>query len=227
MRSNSLVKIKRKFFIIFPLSFLFIIGLLLLTAGSLEYWWGWLYSLVIFVPAFFVALYFLKTSPELLERRMKYKEKEVKQKKIIGYGNICFLLVFITPALDYRFGWSNVPLWLVLISNVIVLVGYFLIFLSFKENSFAGRTIEVFKEQSVISTGPYSIVRHPMYAGVLPMFMFTSLALGSYWGLIFVIPIIVIIVLRAINEEELLKIDLPGYDEYCKKVKYHIIPFIW
>lgn len=107
------------------------------------------------------------------------------------------------------------------------LAGYYLIFLAFKENAFAGRTIEIFKGQKVIDTGPYAVVRHPMYSGIIPLFLFMPLALGSFWGLIPLILVCGAIILRILNEEKVLKRDLPGYDEYCKKVRYRLMPFVW
>jgi len=200
----------------------------MLTAGSLKYWQAWLFCVVIFAPVFFVVSYFLKRSPEFLERRMKFKEKEIEQKKIIKISNLAFFIGILIPGFDYRFGWSVVPVWLVLISDVIILAGYFLVFLVFKENVFAGRTIEIFKGQKVINTGPYAVIRHPMYAGVIPMYLFMPLALGSFWAVIPFIPVVfIIIVLRILNEEEVLKRDLPGYVGYCKKVRYRLIPFVW
>lgn len=158
---------------------------------------------------------------------MKYKEKEAQQKTIVKIANTFFFLGFLIPGLDYRFGWSTVPLWLTILSNVIMLSGYFLIFLAFKENSFAGRTVEIFEGQRVIDTGPYAVVRHPMYAGMIPMFLFMPLALGSFWALLSFIPVCIIIILRTLNEEKVLTRDLVGYSAYCQKVRYRLIPFIW
>lgn len=211
----------------FPLAFIILAAILFLPAGSLKYWQGWIFCAVILVPALFVAIYFLKKSPEFLERRMKFKEKEIRQKTIVKIGNIFFFLGFLIPGFDYRFGWSAVPLWLAVTSDAIILASYFLVFLSFKENTYAARTVEVFENQKVIDTGPYATLRHPMYAGMIPMFLFTPIALGSFWALIPIIPVCVIIILRALNEEEVLRRDLPGYDAYCEKVRYRLVPFVW
>lgn len=156
-----------------------------------------------------------------------YREKEAEQKTIIKVGNTLFFVGFLIPGLDFRFGWSGVPVWLVIVSNVFVFLGYFLIFLTFKANVFAGRTVEVFKGQKVIDTGPYALIRHPMYAGFILMFFFMPIALGSFWAVIAFIPECIIIILRALNEEEVLKRDLPGYTAYCKKVHYHLVPLLW
>ena len=227
MDNSDLKKLKRKIFLIFSLAFIYIAATFLISSGSLGYWQGWLYCITVFIPAFFVLTYFFKRSPEFLERRMKFKEKEVKQKTIIKTAFIFFILGFLIPGLDYRFGWSAVPLWLVLVSDGVVLLSYFLVFLAFRENIFAGRTVEVFKGQKVIDTGPYAIVRHPMYAGVLPMYLFTPIALGSFWAIIFFLPVFPILILRILNEEEVLRQGLPGYTEYCKKVRYRLLPYVW
>jgi protein-S-isoprenylcysteine O-methyltransferase Ste14 len=156
-----------------------------------------------------------------------YREKEAKQKSIIKLANILFILGLTITGLDHRFGWSKVPLWLVIMSNVFILAGYYLIFLAFKENPFAARTIEVFKDQKVIDTGPYAIIRHPIYAGTIPMFLCIPLALGSFWAISVFISLCVIIILRTLNEEEVLNRDLPGYRAYCEKIRYRLVPLIW
>ena len=201
--------------------------MLFLPAGTLYYWQAWIYCGVLFIPLSFVVFYFFKYDPELLERRMKMREKEEKQKTIQIVGIIIFFIGFLIPGLDYRYHWSNVPFLLVIAANAIVLAGYLLCFLVFRENSYASRIIEVEKGQKVITTGPYAIVRHPMYLGVLVMYLFTPLALGSYWALIFFLPLFPLLVSRLLNEEEVLLRELPGYKEYCQKTRYHLVPFIW
>jgi protein-S-isoprenylcysteine O-methyltransferase Ste14 len=204
------------------------LGLILfLPAGSLDYWQAWIYCAVLLIPASFVVFYFLKYDPELLERRMRMKEKEEKQKTIVKLGIIIFFIGFIIPGLDYRYHWSNVPVYLVIAANTIVLSGYIFVFLVLRENSYASRIIEVEKGQKVITTGPYAIVRHPMYLGILVMYLFTPLALGSYWAIFFFLPLIPLLVSRLLNEEETLLRELPGYEEYCQKTRYHLVPFIW
>lgn len=227
MNEEDLKKLKRKIFFVFPLAFIFLALMLFLPAGSLAYWQGWIFIAVILAPALFVTVYFLKRSPEFLERRLKFKEKELKQKGIIRIASIIFFLGFLLAGFDYRFGWSAVPLWLVVASDAVIFAGYFLVFLAFKENPFAARTVEVFEEQKVIDTGPYAVVRHPMYAGIIPMYLFMPLALGSFWAVIPFIPVCAIIILRTLNEEEVLRRDLAGYSAYCKKVRYRIVPFVW
>jgi len=201
--------------------------MLFLPAGSLDYWQAWIYCGVLFIPMSVVVFYFFKYDPELLERRMRMREKDEKQKTIQIFGIIIFFSGFIMCGLDYRYHWSNVPVYLVIAANAIVLSGYIFVFLVLRENSYASRIIEVEKGQKVITTGPYAIVRHPMYLGVLVMYLFTPFALGSYWAIIFFLPLFPLLVSRLLNEEEKLLSELPGYKEYCQKTRYHLIPFIW
>lgn len=223
----KLPELKKKVFFRFIMAPIFVGLMLFLPAGSLNYWQAWIYCGVLFIPMIFVVFYFLKKDPELLERRMRMKEKEEKQKTIIKIGYILFFIGFIIPGLDYRYQWSNVPLYLVISANAIVFLGYIFVFFVLRENSYASRIIEVEIGQKVITTGPYAIVRHPLYLGVLMMYLFTPLALGSYWAMVFFLPLLPLIIARLLNEEEMLLKELPGYKEYCQKTRYHLIPFIW
>jgi len=198
-----------------------------LPAGTLDYWQAWAYLAIVFIPAFFVVAYFLKNDPEFLERRMKFKEREAKQQTVIKLSGILFLRGFLVPGVDRRFGWSGVPLEFVIAADAVVLLAYLFIFLVFRENSYAGRTIEVISGQKVISSGPYSSIRHPMYLGVFLMYAATPIALGSYWALPPFLLILPILILRILNEEEVLRRDLPGYAEYCDKTPYRLLPFVW
>ncbi len=207
---------------------LIILGILVLVpAGTFNYWQVYLYLAIVFIPMIFVMIYFLKNDPGFLERRMKAKEKEKEQVIIQVVFSILFLSGYIIPGFDKRFGWSDVPYFIVIITDIVILLGYLLIFFVFKQNSYASRVVEVDKNQKLISTGLYSMVRHPMYIGVIVMFVPTPVALGSYWGLIPMATIPLALVFRIINEEKVLCKDLPGYKEYCQKTKYRLIPFIW
>jgi protein-S-isoprenylcysteine O-methyltransferase Ste14 len=198
-----------------------------LPAGTFAYWEAWAYLAILFIPMFFVLRYLLKNEPELLERRMRMREKEAKQKLIIKLSYLYFLLAFLLPGFDKRFEWSNVPVVLVIAADILVLLGYGMIFLVFRENRYASRIIEVEQEQKVISSGPYAIVRHPMYLGVSIMYIFSPLALGSYWAMIPSLLIIPLLVVRIRNEESVLVRELKGYQEYLQKTKYRFFPGIW
>jgi protein-S-isoprenylcysteine O-methyltransferase Ste14 len=205
-----------------------VLGLLLLvSAGTFNYWQVYLYFAVILVPMIFVMFYFLKNDPAFLERRLKAKEKEKEQIIIQIVFSLIFLSGFVISGLDQRFGWSNVPVYVVIIADVVILLGYLLVFSVFKQNSYASRIVEVESDQKLISTGLYSFVRHPMYLGVMIMYIPTPIALGSYWGLIPMATIPLALVLRIINEEKVLSKDLPGYKDYCQKTRHRLIPYIW
>ena len=208
------------FLLIMPLIFF-------LPAGTIFFYEAWAYIAILFIPAIGVMIYFLKKDPALLERRMRMKEKEQTQKYIIMFGTIFFLVSFFIPGFDFRYEWSSVPLALVMFADAMILLGYGLFILVLKENSHASRIIEVEKGQKVISTGPYAVVRHPMYVAILIIYGFTPIALGSYYGLIPVAAIPVVLILRILNEEKVLAKNLEGYVEYMKKVRYRLIPGIW
>jgi protein-S-isoprenylcysteine O-methyltransferase Ste14 len=199
----------------------------LLPAGTFKFWPVYVYFVILIIPFFIVIRYFLKKDPEFLTRRMKMKEKEKQQKIVAFLSWIAFLAGFMLPGFDYRYGWSEMSTWVIILGDLFVLAGYLSVFLVFKENSYASRVIEVVEGQRVISTGPYSVVRHPMYLGTSIMYLATPVALGSYWGIIPFAAFSLILVLRIHNEEKVLSEQLPGYKEYCKNVRYRMIPFIW
>ena len=201
--------------------------LILIPAGTFNYWQLYVYFAVLVVPMIFVMFYFLKKDPQFLERRTKAKEKEKQQLVISILSAIVFLAGFIISGLDQRFNWSNVPTYITISADIIILLGYLIIFFVFKQNSYASNIIEVNENQKIISTGLYGIVRHPMYIGVLIMFIPTPIALGSYWGLIPFALLPVSLILRILNEEKVLSENLKGYKEYCQKTRYRLIPFIW
>ncbi len=218
---------KKKALLLFAAGLAVICLVLFVPAGTLDYWQAWVYIAIVFIPASFVILYFLDKDPEFLERRMKMKEKEAKQQLVVKLAGVLFVIGFLIPGLDHRFGWSNVPFGLMVAADACVLLGYLICFLVFRENSYAGRTIEVVKGQKVISTGPYAIIRHPMYFGVLLMYLATPIALGSYWALPPFLLIVPVFIVRIMNEEEVLRRGLAGYKEYCQKTRYRLLPFIW
>lgn len=212
---------------LFLAAFITMFLFLFVPAWTLDYWQAWAYIGVIFVPAIFILAYFLKKDPEFLERRMRFQEKEKAQKRIINYSLIVFVIGFLLPGLDRHFGWSSIPKEAVIAADIIVFLSYILIFLAFRENRFAARTIGVDKGQTVISSGPYAIVRHPMYVGSILLYTFTPIALGSLYALPIFLLMPLFLVYRILNEEEVLKRELPGYEEYCHKTKYRLIPFVW
>jgi len=211
-------------FSLFPI----VLGLFILVpAGTINYWQVYVYIAVLVVPMIFVLFYFLQNDPIFLERRTRAKEKEKVQIIIQIVSTFILLSGFVIPGFDKRFGWSDIPIYIVIVADIVILFGYLIIFFVFKQNSYASRVVEVEKSQKVISTGLYGFVRHPMYIGVIIMFIPTPVALGSYWGLIPMVTIPLAIVFRILNEEKVLCKDLPGYKEYCQKTRYRLMPFIW
>ena len=217
----------RKMITRFSLVPLFIGLCTLLPAGTLSYWQVYLYCAVLVVPMIFVLIYFLKKDPKFLERRTKATEK-VKEQKLIQLINLpVFIAAFIIPGLDRRFGWSVIQPEIIILADLVIFGGYMIIFQVFRQNSYASRIVEIDQEQKVITTGLYSMIRHPMYLGVLIMYLPTPLALGSYWGLIPMALLPVSLVFRIINEEKVLSENLKDYREYCYKTKYRLVPYVW
>jgi protein-S-isoprenylcysteine O-methyltransferase Ste14 len=220
--------LRRRVIIRFGLAAVLIPIILYVLAGTLNYWQGWLYWAVLVVPMAFAVRYLLKHDPELLERRMKYREKEKEQRAIVHIGSVVFIAGFLAIAIDLRMhGLDTVPSAWILIADICVFLGYLLILWVFRENSYASRTIEVVEGQKVIITGAYAIIRHPMYLGFLIMYLMTPIALGSSLAVPIFSSYIPIMVWRILNEEKVLRRDLPGYSEYCQKRKYRLIPYIW
>ena len=212
------------------LTFLFILfGLCyFLTAGTILFWEAWLFIGIVFVMMLFFLRFLVKNDPDLLKRRLQRGEKRQEQKIIVLISNIVLLIILLLPGLDRRWNWSSVPTWLVVVSDVIFALGYMMFFRVLKENSFASVIVQVEeKVQKVITTGPYSFVRHPMYTSILLMFGIMPLALGSYWGLIPLPLFILSLALRIQDEEKMLCEELEGYKDYIQTTKYRIIPFIW
>lgn len=210
-------------------SFVFIIlGLLFfLPAGTLAYWQAWAYMIAIAVPMTFFVAYMFKHDPKFLERRMRMKEKRKEQRLIVKIAILPFLLTFLVPGFDRRFGWSDVSLPVTIIGIAVVLLGYGMTLYVFKTNSYASRVVEVEDEQKVITTGPYARIRHPMYFSIIFFYGASPVALGSYWALLPALSIIPVLVARIIDEEKELADGLKGYREYMQKVKYRLIPGVW
>ena len=208
-----------------------VLGLtIFLPAWTLDYWQAWVLVAIFFACTLAVTLYLMKNDPKLLERRVKAgvgSEQERSQNIIQAFAALVFISIFVVSALDHRFAWSTVPLSLVALGDILIVLGFYLVFLVFKENTFASGTIEVGAEQKVIATGPYALVRHPMYISALVMLIGVPLALGSLWGLLAIIPMVVVLVARLLDEERFLAKNLAGYSEYQGKVKHRLLPLIW
>jgi protein-S-isoprenylcysteine O-methyltransferase Ste14 len=207
------------------------LGLLLfLPAWTLNYWQAWVFIVVFMTSVNAIGVYLSLKDPALLERRKKggpAAEQNMAQKIIISVAILGDLGLLVFCAFDHRFGWSPVPAYVSLAGDALVALGLLIDLIVFRENSFGGSTVEVFEGQKAISTGPYALVRHPMYTGVLVMIIGVPLALGSWWGLAILALATPVLALRILDEEQLLKKDLPGYREYAQKVPYRLVPYLW
>ncbi len=202
-------------------------AMLFLPAWTLDFAGAWLFIALLFAPMLAVGIILFIKSPDLLKRRLDSKEKEKAQKGVVALSGLIFPVGFVLSALDFRFGWSHVPLFAVIMASVLFLLGYAMYAEVMRENAYLSRTIKVEDGQTVVSTGLYGIVRHPMYLATLFMFLPIPLILGSLWGLIPFALYPAVIVARILDEEKVLTRDLSGYAEYKTKVKYRLIPFVW
>jgi protein-S-isoprenylcysteine O-methyltransferase Ste14 len=203
---------------------------LFVSAGTVHYWEAWLYLGVFFGASILITCFLIENDPALLRRRLSAgptAEKEKEQKIVMLIASAGFIAVLVVPALDHRFGWSSVPLCAIVAGEILTALAFYLIFLVYKENTFTSAIIEVAPDQKVISTGPYAIVRHPMYVGGTLLVVGTALALGSYWGLVALLGMMPALIWRLLDEERLLKANLPGYIEYCRKVRWRLVPGIF
>ncbi len=204
--------------------------LIFLPAWSLRYWQAWVFLAAFFLPSLAITVYLMEKDPKLLERRVKAgaaAETEMSQKIIQAFAAIFFLATIVLPALDHRFGWRPIPTYAVVAGDMLVLLGFLIVFLVFKENSYTSAIIEVADEQTVISKGPYAIVRHPMYSGALILLLGVPLALGSWWGLLTIVPMTGVIIWRLLGEEKFLSNKLAGYADYRDRVRYRLAPLVW
>ena len=207
---------------------LLLVGLLIfLPAGTLCYTGGWLLIGLLFAPMLVAGFVMLFKSPELLARRLDVKEKQSAQKGVIAMSGLMFLAGFVVAGLDFRFGWSRIPAPVTVAASVLFLAAYALYAEVLRENTYLSRTIKVEQGQSVVDTGLYGIVRHPMYMATILLFLMMPVILGSWYALIIFAVYPAIIIVRLKDEEELLTRELPGYAEYKEKVRYRILPFIW
>jgi protein-S-isoprenylcysteine O-methyltransferase Ste14 len=204
--------------------------LLLLPAGTPNYWQAWVFMAVFVSASGAVTVYLAIHDPGLLDRRMRAgpaAEQERSQKFIISLAMTGFIGLLIVPALDHRFGWSRVPTYVCWIGDAQIAIGFLLVFFVVRVNTYAASTIQVAEDQKVISTGPYAFVRHPMYAGSFPILVGTPLALGSWWGLSALVVFVPALIWRLVDEESFLRKNLPGYTEYTDKVRYRLVPSVW
>jgi protein-S-isoprenylcysteine O-methyltransferase Ste14 len=205
-------------------------ALLFIPAGTLAYWQAWLFIAVFVCASGALTVYLAIHDPKLLERRMNVgprAEKEPAQKIIMVLATLGFIAMLVFPALDYRFGWSPVPTSVSVLGDALIALGFLFTFFVFKENSYGASTIQIAEGQTVISTGPYAFVRHPMYAAALVMLLGIPLALGSCWGLFALLLVLPVLIWRLLDEERFLRQNLPGYPEYQAKVRYRLLPFVW
>ena len=207
---------------------LLLIGLLLfLPAGTFDFWQAWLFIAVLFVPMFIAGIMLMIRQPELLRKRLDAKEQQQEQKWVVALSGLMFIAVFVVAGLNRRFGWYILPDWAVYIATAIFLVAYAMYAEVMRENVWLSRTVEVQENQQVVTTGLYGIVRHPMYAATLLLFLSMPLVLASLWSFVIMLIYIPIIALRIRNEEQVLERELKGYTEYKQRVRYKVIPFIW
>ncbi len=211
----------------FIFGLLFVGLLLFLPAWTFNYPNAWLFIALLFIPMLILGIVLFIKSPDLLKKRLNAKEKQATQKSVVGISALLFLVGFIIAGLDFRFNWSSVPKWLVIIASIVLFISYLLYGEVMRENAYLSRTIEVQKNQKVIDKGLYKIVRHPMYSVTIFLFLSIPLILGSWYSLICFIPYIPVIIVRIINEEKLLEKELEGYTEYKNRTKYRLIPFMW
>ena len=208
-----------------------VMGLLLFgSAGTVRYWHAWMYLLLFFGLSAAITLDLIRRDPSLLERRMKggpTAERRPLQQLIMLGASLGFISLLVLPALDFRFHWSVVPLAGVVLGDVLFVLGFGFIGRVYRENTFTSATIEVTEGQRVVTTGPYAVVRHPMYASALLYLLGTPLALGSYWGLLGLAFMMPFLLWRLLDEERLLARELPGYTDYQARVRYRLVPFVW
>ena len=216
---------------IFGLFELVVFGsMLFFPAGTFNYWQAWVFLVVVFVSAWIPAIYLLRTNPVALERRMRggpAAETRIAQKVVIAGLYLSLAAMVVVSVLDHRFGWSPVPTAICLVGDVLVAVGLGVVALVIIQNSYAAATVQVQAGQTVVSTGLYGMVRHPMYTGNVIMLIGIPLALGSFWGLVCVAPGLIVLGLRIRDEEKLLQQELTGYREYTQTVRYRLVPRMW
>ena len=211
----------------FSLGALMVGALIFLPAGSLGFWQGWLLMGLLFIPMLIAGFVMLFKSPDLLAKRLDAKEKQAAQKGVLAFSGLMFVGGFVVAGLDHRFGWSRMPVWVTVMGAAVFLLSYALYAEVLRENAYLSRTIRVEEGQTVVDTGLYGIVRHPMYMATILLFLAMPVVLGSWWALLVFASYPAIIVARLKDEEALLEKELAGYCDYQKKVRWRLVPFVW
>ena len=223
MKKSLLTEALTKFF----LGLCLVAALLLIPAGTFWFWRAWLLMGVLFVPMFAVGLLMLRKNPDLLRKRLGAREKEAEQKSVVAGSAVMFIAAFIVAGLNERFQWLILPAWVSWAAAGLFLTAYALYAEVLRENAYLSRTIEVQENQQVIDTGLYGLVRHPMYMATLLLFLSMPLILGSVFSFVILLAYPFMILRRIRNEEEVLRRELPGYDDYCQRVRHRLIPWVW
>jgi protein-S-isoprenylcysteine O-methyltransferase Ste14 len=202
-------------------------ALIFAPAGTFGFPGAWRLIGLLFIPMMIIGIVFFIWDPETLSKRLRSKEERTKQKGVVALSGLQFIACFVIAGLDFRWGWSNIPAWVIWPASAVFLISYGIYAEVMRENRWLSRSIEVMEGQQVVSTGLYGVVRHPMYMATIGMFLAMPLIMGSWWAFLVMIPYVPIIVIRVKDEEELLAKELPGYEEYKKKVKWRLHQFIW
>jgi protein-S-isoprenylcysteine O-methyltransferase Ste14 len=227
MNNDIRIKVLLRALSRYLIAIVFISALIFLPAGTLKFTNGWIFIAGLFIPMTILLIYLLIMDPELLEKRINLREKEDAQKKYVKFSILLFIVAYIIPGFDYRFGWSELPMWVSWTALAFMISGYGMFIAVMIQNRYASRVIEIQESQKLIDTGLYSVVRHPMYLAAIILYLSSALVLGSFYALLPMMVLPFLLGFRVINEEKVLVTGLPGYEEYRKKVKYRIIPFIW
>lgn len=227
VEAQEVARLRKLVYVRIPIVLMILLGIWLIAAGTTRYWQAWLVAGTFLVLLLVVGSFYLLRDQEFLARRTQFREKETAQRRVARIWGVLLIGAMMLPAVDVRFGWSRVPAWLSLVGHALMLAAYASVLWVFRTNRYASRIVEVQPGQTVISTGPYAVVRHPMYLSQLVMMPALMVALGSWWSAALSLLIVIPLVLRIRNEEEILRRDLPGYADYCGQTRYRLIPGIW
>jgi protein-S-isoprenylcysteine O-methyltransferase Ste14 len=227
VEAKDIARLRRLVYGRLPVALAALLAIWLIVAGTVRYWQAWLVACTFLILLLTVGTFLLARDPEFLLRRVQFREKEMAQRQVMRIWSILSIGTLVLPAVDVRFGWSRAPLSACLAGYAVMLAAYAFVLWVFRTNRYASRIVEVQPGQTVISTGPYAVVRHPMYSSQLVMLPALMVALGSWWSAALTLTLVVPLVMRIRNEEEVLRRDLAGYGEYCEMVRYRLFPGIW